>query len=175
MNFLAKLATEAKAAGLEFLLIGGNAVIAYGSKRTTEDVDLLISEEQLGSWREFVTRFGYTAFVDYPSFVQFTPPRGLMRLDLMLVSASTWAKMYAAREQRPLGDATFDVPAGVHIIALKLHALRQNPSRSTDWDDIEHLIDVCNIDVQGSEFRAIVSRYGSPSAYARILQRNPPA
>ena len=41
MHFIATLAGRAAEAGLPFLLIGGNAVIAYGYARQTADWDFL--------------------------------------------------------------------------------------------------------------------------------------
>lgn len=175
MNFLAKLAAAAEVADLKFLLIGGNAVMSFGSKRTTKDVDLMIDDQQLQDWTDFLVANGYELFRRTDNFVQFTPPAGELPLDLMLVSESTWTKLFAARETRVLEGNPFEVPSALHIIALKLHALKQNPTRDTDWKDIDFLIASEKIDVRSTEFQDIVKRYGSSSAYGRILSKNHPS
>jgi predicted nucleotidyltransferase len=58
MNFLAKLSAAAEAAGLQFLLIGGNAVMSFGSNRTTEDVDLMIDDQHVQNWSDFLETHG---------------------------------------------------------------------------------------------------------------------
>ena len=50
MNIFEQIAEHAKAAGLNFLLIGGYAVIGHGYPRFTADVDLLIEEKQIAGW-----------------------------------------------------------------------------------------------------------------------------
>lgn len=35
----------------DFLIIGGNAVIAHSVPRFTQDIDLVIPEREIGSWR----------------------------------------------------------------------------------------------------------------------------
>jgi hypothetical protein len=42
MNIFESLRKEASEAGLDWLVIGGHAAIAYGFARTTSDLDLLV-------------------------------------------------------------------------------------------------------------------------------------
>ena len=51
MSGLNSIRDAAVAAGLRFLLIGGNAMIAYGVQRETADLDLLVRREDRKSTR----------------------------------------------------------------------------------------------------------------------------
>ena len=58
-DFFKQLSKDAMDSGLEFLIVGGHAVNAYGYLRTTLDADLLISEDALAAWRSFRERRVY--------------------------------------------------------------------------------------------------------------------
>ena len=59
VKIVALIAEKAALAGLEFLIIGGNAVIAYGYPRMTADVDLVVREADRRKWDELITALGY--------------------------------------------------------------------------------------------------------------------
>lgn len=58
---LNEICREANHAGLEdFILIGGNAVIAHGVPRFTRDVDFVIPERETMPWRQFLESRGFS-------------------------------------------------------------------------------------------------------------------
>lgn len=64
----------AKAAGLEFLLIGGHAGNARGYERTTLDFDCLIAGHDLGAWSEILEGRDYRLITEnIQAFAQFVP------------------------------------------------------------------------------------------------------
>ena len=133
MKELAAIANEADEARLRFLIIGGLAVNAYGQPRATYDADLLIPRRDLPAWKALLDKFGYALRHEQETFVQFQPPlKGMWPVDLMLVTDGTFEKL--ARESRrvQIADAMRPVPSPMHLIALKLHALKHGPaSRAT--------------------------------------------
>ena len=57
---LISVVEQAREAGLfNFLLIGGNAVIALGVPRFTRDIDLAIPSEESREWRIFLEKSGF--------------------------------------------------------------------------------------------------------------------
>src|SRR5688500_968978 len=112
---------------LPFLLIGGHAVNLFGYSRDTHDIDLLIRREQSPKWKEIILNMGYSVFKEEDNFVQFSPKRApaAWPLDLMLVTNETFAKLFAASTERLENGVPFKVPAVEHLIALKLHVLKQ--------------------------------------------------
>ena len=79
MNIFEQIVQHAKAAQLEFLLIGGHAVIAHGYPRFTADIDLLIEEKRIREWYDWLSGLGYVIFYRHPNFLQLRPPTGFCR------------------------------------------------------------------------------------------------
>ncbi len=62
-----------------------------------------------------------------------------------------------------LGGKTFHVPSLDHLIALKLHVLKQGLSHRVikDFTDVTSLAQINAIDITGDKFRALCEKYGS--------------
>lgn len=169
---LVSLGTKAEALELPYLLVGGNALISYGIIRFTRDVDFLIPETATREWRAFLENAGYRCFHATPAFCQFeSHTANLAPVDLMLVDSSTWTKLFAKAERKPITD-TYSPhhPAGIHLIAMKLKASR-NPLRRSDaqdWSDVVKLIRVLAIDLKEPEIGELIIRYGGDDALTRL-------
>ncbi len=171
MVTFADLATEAAENGLRFLLIGGHAVAHHHYPRTTEDTDLLVSSNDRESWLKLAGRFDLTLFHDGGNFLQFTPPESSgWRLDLMLVSASTFDKMAASSESGSLEGQSVRLPSLDHLLALKLHALKHAHGIRVlkDMDDVANLITNNQINVKSPAFRDLVLKYGTAEIYEKL-------
>jgi hypothetical protein len=174
MRELVEFARESAEVGLDFLLIGGHAVIALGYERTTKDIDFLVSEQQLAAWKTFFESRGYGPVRESPAFLQLAAP-GKTDVDLMVVSAGTWEKLRAASSQEWVAGHALAIPAVLHLISLKLHAISQNPRRaSRDLADINELVRRRGIDVRSREFRETVLRYSTQETYERFVKDHPP-
>jgi len=162
----------AKAAGREFILIGGHAVNARGYERTTLDFDFLIPSADLGEWKEMLAALGYRAIHQVAAFAQFDPVEGEgFRVDLMLVDDGTFAKLVAGSEIRPYGGREIRVAGVLHLIALKLHAARtwDRAVLGKDYYDILNLIRINQVDTSAPDFRKLLERYATPSIKQRLL------
>ena len=168
-----RLQQRANAAGLDFLLIGGHAVNAYGYARTTIDVDILARERQRPEWKAALASQGYLLIHETPAFAQFDPPTTVeMNLDLMFVDEATFGKLSSERQMLPVGSALLPVPSILHLIALKLHATR-TASRATegkDFHDVVNLIRTHRIDVANAPFREILTRHAPEYIERRLLR-----
>lgn len=157
---------------LPFLLIGGHAVIALGIERTTLDVDILIKADDLADWSTRLKAQGYQLARETKAFAQFLPPDADgMRLDLMLVDSQTFDKLHLASIGVEFGRRLAQVPTPLHLIALKLHALK-NPHRAAlgkDFADIIALAQRHNLDFFSAEFQTILDRYASPAVRQQVL------
>jgi hypothetical protein len=69
-----------------------------------------------------------------PAFAQFTPPDESTGLDLMFVAPSTFEQFWTASEKREFGGTTASVPSLDHLLALKLHVLKQGLLHRTSKD-----------------------------------------
>jgi hypothetical protein len=128
--------------GLSFLIIGGYAVAAHGHTRATFDVDFLVRRAARDAWRDRLTNARLKLVGESASFAQFNQPDGGDGLDLMLADDPTFVRMVQASEERDLGGIRARVPCLDHLLALKLHALRQAlPHRtSNDAEDVGILV-----------------------------------
>ncbi|MBL9115308.1 MAG: hypothetical protein JNJ83_09915 [Verrucomicrobiaceae bacterium] len=163
------LLSQVQSSALDALLIGGHAVISYGVPRSTFDLDLLVRKEQRESWRTFMTSRGYTLFHESDPFQQWTPPTGEIAVDFMLVDEPTWDKMRASAQIVQLGSLPCLAVAPIHLVALKLHAMKFRPGSTADkdWRDIVELVRACNLDPASPELLAIVRRYANASTLTR--------
>ncbi len=103
LELIERLSSEAGKWGLEFLLIGGQAMIQHGYERLTLDVDFLGMETSRGSWRELMGTYGYHVVTETPAFEQFahTEP-GWPQVDIMFVNQGTWSKLRREAEAKNL-------------------------------------------------------------------------
>ena len=174
MRELAAIANEATEARLGFVIIGGLAVNSYGHARTTFDADFLIPRRDLGAWKSLLERFGYALRHEQETFVQFTPPlKGMWPIDLMLVNDRTFGKLAGEARLLQIAGRPMPVPAPLHLIALKLHALKHGPvtRKDTDLPDIVELVRLQGIDVESAAFANICEAYGTKELRHEIQKR----
>jgi len=169
---------KAEQLGLKYLVIGGHAVNAYGTPRTTIDIDFLICKDDLQTWTSLLLKEGFKVMNAGNNFVQFSPPYGTVwNLDLMLVNQKTWAELHsAARQVTMLGINTL-VPSAEHLIGLKVHALKFGPERRRGQDlaDVVMLIRNAGIDPRCESFKKLIDQFGTQEIYEQILESCPPA
>ena len=167
-EFLRRAAEEK---GARYLLIGGHAVNVYGYSRQTADLDLLVCKSAQGLWKNLLLNAGYSLIHEHENFLQFLPgARFPWPLDLMLTRAETFQKMLAASQLRLLYGAEVAVPSIEHLIALKLHALKQNLSHRTlkDFMDVVGLVEANQLDLRGAALQEIFNKFGTEDLYERI-------
>jgi hypothetical protein len=155
------------------LIIGGLAVAAYGHGRTTMDADFMIPGVALPQWEALLQKSGYEKFHEHAAFAQFnTPRKDVWPVDLLLVNDATFSQMLDAAQTVKIADTSAKVPSPLHLIALKLHALRfGKPDRQAqDFRDIVEIVRLQNVDTSSEKFRATCDKYGSLEVYERIRQ-----
>jgi hypothetical protein len=173
-SVFARLVSEATAAGLPYLLIGGNAVVGHGYQRMTRDIDLLIHDRNRQQWDALIMSLGYQrhdtrdAFHMYNAVARGDPP-----LDLMLVDASTFAKLSTDPAYCFFDGVKTPIPRLSHLLALKLHALKHYiPHRyERDLGDVVELIRINRVNLADPEFAGIFERYAIDSVRREIERR----
>ncbi len=173
---LLRIIEAAAARGLQFLLIGGNAVIVLGYIRNTLDLDLLVEEAQRSHWLDLVRSLGFRFENGTAAFAQFEPgTAGGPPLDLMFVNAATWQKLFAASTIQPVAGCDVRMARPDHLVALKLHAAssstRSKPEQ--DWEDIRQIVRICKLDWRDPEFETIILQYGGEEALKRVQSFRP--
>lgn len=100
------LAAKAAGQGLEFMLVGGNAVNLYAYRRTTFDIDLLVRESDAQRWRRFFENEGYAVFHATANFIRMrfaADPAAALPVDFMLADEETFRRIFErnTNSQRP--------------------------------------------------------------------------
>lgn len=173
MEILRTLLQKGKQKGASFILVGGHALNVYGLTRQTGDVDIVVREQDKKKWRSILESLGYKLFHDHPAFMQFSPPDIVAwPVDVMIVDKETFDGFQRGGKEFDIGGACILVPRIEHLIALKLHALKQNQAyrELKDLDDILELLERTDIDAAGEQFRKFCESYGTVEIYQRILE-----
>lgn len=173
MKILDIVAIRAKERGLQFLVIGGHAVNAYGERRQTGDIDLLVREAERNAWLDLITSMGYSLFHQHKAFLQFSPPAvEVWPIDVMLVEDKTLDGLLAESEEVNFGGSeNVRIPSIEHLIALKLNVLKQvgRERELKDLADIAALVRIGKLAVKDARFRNLCEKYGTMSIYEKIV------
>jgi hypothetical protein len=157
---------------MRFLIIGGYAVAAHGHTRATFDVDFLVRRAQREAWLSRLDTAGLKLCGQSRAFAQFAQPDGGEGLDLMFVEDATFEPMWTASEERDFAGTRARVPCLDHLLALKLHALKQAlPHRTArDAEDVEILVRRNGVDLRQPKYEELFLKYGNREIYETILR-----
>ncbi len=155
------------------VLIGGQALGAHGYQRLTLDVDFLITEGDFNLLREPLSKAGYREVVRTDVAVKLSSDaEDLIDIDFMFVDTKTFEKIKGEGKEESYDGHPFCVPKLEHLIALKLHAIKQQPKvrELKDLSDIVELIRRNRVDVGSEAFRSTCLNFGTPELYQKILE-----
>lgn len=160
---------------LRFLVIGGYAVAAHGHSRATFDVDFLVRRTDRDAWASRLLESGLVLFGETRAFAQFSQSGPGDGLDLMFVDESTFDPMWLASQERDFGEIRARVPCLDHLLALKLHALKQALPHRTgkDAEDVELLLRRNSIDLRQTRYEQLFLKYGTREIYETFLRLFP--
>ena len=144
------------------LVIGGHALAAHGVARQTVDVDCLIAVENRQAFDVHLRGGGFERQGETENFARYTHPSDLVPdVDVLFVDASTFDKLHAGNILLQRGSTKLQAPALPHLIALKLHAIRNNPAREAgDLGDIARLLLANPGVVSASELATLCTQFG---------------
>jgi Nucleotidyl transferase AbiEii toxin, Type IV TA system len=156
------LSQTASERGIGLLVVGGHAMQAYGSARQTLDADFLVSDVARPLLSDALAAAGFQCLSHTINFARFRHAKSEMQdVDFLFVDDSTLQKMIAGSLQITFGSSTLRVPGLPHLIALKLHAMKNDPGRrARDLADIVDLLRLHPHDVSESELAGLCERYG---------------
>lgn len=156
--------------GIAFLLIGGRGLERHGHVRSTLDIDLLVRENDLESLGGCLRDFGYAKTAETPIFSRWrSKDPAMLDVDLLHVDESTFAKLDADAVSSGQGSLAVRVPSVGGMIALKLHAMRNQPDRRVrDTQDIQALLRLNPEALELEGLRRLCERYGPPGIFESI-------
>ena len=152
------------------LIIGGHALTAHGVVRQTVDLDCLIAVENRQTLDQHLRDGGFVQASITENFARYTHPSDMVPdVDVLFVDASTFEKLLANATHLHRGQVELQVPALPHLIALKLHAIRNNPAREAgDLGDIVRLLAANPSVVSSEELSVICKRFGPEGIEAKL-------
>lgn len=162
-NVFKLVSSEFNQAGVPFLLVGGFAVNAHQVSRSTRDIDFLIAEE------------------DYPKVLPLredvcarlkSDELFFIDVDILFVDRETLDEMLKEAKEVAVRGEKFKVPSLGHLIAMKLHALKNSEGEREYKDllDIMELIHKNRVDIDSDKFRDLFLKYGTEELYLKIKE-----
>lgn len=173
MNIFQLVEQGATRAGLSFVVIGGLAVIEHGYSRLTADFDLLVPGKDKDRWHTLLIELGYRLKHEQDTFRQYEAGENIgLPVDLMFVKGPTFDGILAAAQTATVQGATLRLASLEHLLALKLHALKQSRLQRflKDFDDVIHLVQLNHMDLQSPRIRDLFIKYGNADLYGKICR-----
>jgi hypothetical protein len=166
---LSVVATFFEREGFRFAAVGAFGLHAYGLSRATLDLDLATESRAQTKLITFLESLGYETLhrsAGYSSHLH--PPADLARIDLVYVDGETSRLLFGGGGTTlRLGGQVIPVPRAEHLAAMKIHAMKNDPSRTLqDMADIQFLLRLPAIDEE--EIRGYFERSGLLERYLEI-------
>lgn len=165
------LSAEFDKAKIPFLLVGGFAVNYYKATRATQDLDVLICDEDFKKALLILEKGGYRKNLEASLFARFdSDDPAFSDLDLIFVDRATLNGMLQEAKQGVTEGQKFKFPSLEHLIALKLHSIKNNPENREhrDLGDIIELIKRNRVDFHSGKFKELCLKYGPDKIHDKI-------
>ena len=149
------------------IIVGGWAVNLLGMARQTLDFDFMIREEDFNLVKAIFSDLSYRLTAKTSLFARFESENkdSYPVYDCLFADNSTYRKLYDAGKAMDIFGAEFILPDPLHVIAMKLHALKYGSKdrKNKDLGDIQALIDIYKISINpNSDFEELCLRFGTP-------------
>ncbi|MCG3150522.1 MAG: hypothetical protein PCFJNLEI_04008 [Verrucomicrobiae bacterium] len=166
---LDKLAQVLNPVKPEALLIGGQALRTYGVIRQTLDVDCLAATDGAAKLEQALLAAGYTALSRSDTVVCYRHPSPiLLDVDVVIVNPETFNKLQRDSRQWHAEQPVWRVPSLAHLIALKLHAIKNAPERGRDLPDIISLLRQNPNDLTRTKVQELCQQFGPPDVFSEL-------
>jgi len=152
------------------LVIGGHGIEAHGVSRQTVDVDCLLAADDRGALDATLGRGGYRRIGDTDNFARYAHESPLVPdVDVLFVDRETFAKLSIGTVELHRGNHHFQVPGLANLIALKLHAIRNNPAREIrDLGDIAELLRANPGQISSDALKELCASFGPADVAAKL-------
>jgi hypothetical protein len=144
-SFLVEFFTREK---IDFALIGAFALHAYGYTRATRDVDFITRREAQTALIACMEANHFSTVHRSEGISNHLHEDGRSRIDILYVDDNTADQVFSsARIMHVLADTPLPVVSPEHLAAMKLFAMKNDPSRTfKEISDIRVLVHICGID-----------------------------
>lgn len=158
--------------GVPLAVVGGLGLHAYGITRATFDLDIVTEAAVQPALVAFLEAEGYETLhcsASYSNHLHRDAEGG--RLDFVYVDPETSRQLFgAARPLLELGSRRALVPRPEHLVAMKVQAIRNDPSRALqDLADVLQLLRLPGVDVE--QGRGYFERAGLHEEWDEVRRR----
>ena len=166
------VAKASKKSAVPCVLIGGFAINFYKVTRDTLDIDFLITKEDFAKIKGALIIAGYTEGFATDVAVRFSNKKETLDIDFMIVDKATREKIIKDGKEVEVVGEMLVIPSVDHLIALKLHAIKNNQKNRIlkDLPDIVNLIKINKVDCKNKQFKEMCLKYSSEKIYQTILK-----
>jgi len=128
--------------GHHWAMAGGLAMQAHGLSRTTQDLDLVVDAAVQSELLAFMESLGYRTLHASAGFSNHLhADSSFGRVDFIYVDRETADQIFPAAATRAWEGRSLPVISAEHLIAMKVHAMKNDPSRTFgELADIQHLM-----------------------------------
>ena len=157
--------------GCRHAVIGAVALAAHGLLRTTQDLDLIVESVAQADLIQFLESRGYETLHRSSGYSNHSHPDPAWgRVDFVYVQGETSDKLFSGCTRlRGPGDIEIPVPRPEHLAALKVVAMKNNPSRELqDLADIRFLLTLPGVD--RVEVQGYFERHGLESRFDEVAR-----
>ena len=157
----------------EALLIGGQALPMYGVERQTVDVDCLASSEGAAKLERVLLAAGYQEAGRSETVVRYRHSSPMLAdVDVMLVDEPTYDKLLRDSQEWRTDRSVWRVPSLPHLIALKLHSMKNNAQRyERDLPDIRNLLQENPQALSRADLEELCAKFGPPGILAQLERK----
>ncbi|MET0852921.1 MAG: hypothetical protein ABW020_17415 [Candidatus Rokuibacteriota bacterium] len=155
--------------GWRYAAIGAFGLHAYGMSRATLDLDLATESAAQPALVAFLESLGYETLHRSAGYSNHLHPLDdLGRVDLVYVDAPTGRLLFGpAGTVLTLAGREVPVPRAEHLAAMKVHAMRNDPSRTLqEMADLQFLLRLPGVDTE--EIRGYFEHAGLLERYREI-------
>ena len=154
---------------IRYAVIGGVGLGGYGMSRATVDLDFVVDAGAQQEVIHFLESLGYRTLhrsTGYSNHQHPEPERG--GVDMVYVQEPTSGRIFtAARILDGPGGMKIPVPRPEHLIAMKVVAMKNDPSRTyQDMADIRFLVSLPDVDRE--EVQAQFEKHGLRERYREL-------
>ncbi len=155
-SLLGILKKQLDAENIDHALIGGLAVGGLGYQRFTNDIDLMVHEDDCVKLKALLTRQGYSIFSESAEFIQFQGP---CPIDIQIARRPISKKMLSDAQFLPGLNVRCLVPED--IIGLKIQAYATNPKREfKEKADIQALAEILDQKLDWNRIKEYADLFG---------------
>lgn len=134
----------------------------------------------LPSWKLWAQENHYLQAHETDAFLQFeiAPNLGGCPLDLMKTDPATFAKLKRGTKDFAFSGVTLPVVGLIHLLALKLHALKtptRQPCHAQDWADFLALVRKNRLDPLSPDFQDLLQAHATPELRRSIQEEFHPS